>query len=280
MSGHDEHSGQTAIPSRGRGWAYTGALLGGVVSVAANVAHSYVPPAEADTGWSPEVGAVIGAVFWPLALFVAVEILTRIAWPAGGRWVWLRFVGLLPVALVAAVVSYRHLSGLLTFYGEDALTATVGPLAVDGLMVMATGALLATARARADAEPFTTEDTTTATAPDTEAASLADTTPAITQAPRPATDAAATPAPVRARKRTPARTGKRTPAPADTAIAVANLRAEHPDMSQADMAARLGVSTRTVRRHLSTPTTPDTTTATAADTATADVPMADAALAA
>ena len=28
----------------GRAWAYVGAVLGGAVSVAANVAHSYVPP--------------------------------------------------------------------------------------------------------------------------------------------------------------------------------------------------------------------------------------------
>ncbi|GAA2355727.1 DUF2637 domain-containing protein [Dactylosporangium salmoneum] len=46
------------------------------------------------------------------------------------------------MALVAAVVSYRHLSGLFRHYGEDPLTATLGPLAVDGLMVMAAAALL------------------------------------------------------------------------------------------------------------------------------------------
>ncbi|HEY9411203.1 MAG TPA: hypothetical protein VIP77_16610 [Jiangellaceae bacterium] len=264
MNGH-EHSGQPAMTGRGRGWAYTGALLGGTVSVAANVAHSYVPPVNALSGWAPEVGAVIGAVFWPLALFVAVEILTRIAWPAGGRWVWLRFVGLLPVALVAAVVSYRHLSGLLTFYGEDALTATVGPLAVDGLMVMATGALLATAHAKTASEPDVSEATT---------ATTADTTPAVTEAARPAIEVATTPAPVRTRKRTPARTAKRTAPAVDTAVAVAALRAEFPDMSQADMAARLGVSTRTVRRHLSAPSTPDTTATDTADMATADVLVA------
>lgn len=130
---------------RGRGWAYVGAALGGAVSIAANVAHSYVPPTGAPAGWQPEPGAVIGAVFWPVALFVVVEIVARTLWPAGRRWVALRYVGLLPVALVAAGVSYRHLSGLLTHYREDSLTATIGPLAVDGLMVMASGALIASA---------------------------------------------------------------------------------------------------------------------------------------
>ena len=130
--------------SSGRGWGYVGALLGGAVSVAANVAHSYVPPADAAGDWTPATGAVVGAVFWPLALFVAVEILARTAWQPGRRWVLVRYVGLVPVALVAAVVSYRHLAGLLAYYGEDPLTVVIGPLAVDGLMVMATASLIAT----------------------------------------------------------------------------------------------------------------------------------------
>ncbi len=132
----------------GRGWAYAAALLGGLVSVAANVAHSYVPPADAGPGWRPPVGSVIGAVFWPVALIMALELMARTPWPAGWSWVAVRWLGLLPVAVVAAVVSYRHLSGLLGFYREDALTATIGPLAVDGLMVMASGALLATSARR------------------------------------------------------------------------------------------------------------------------------------
>ena len=67
----------------GRGWAYLGAGLGGAVSLAANVAHSYVPPTDAPAGWTPEVGAVVSATFWPVAVFVAVEILARVTWPAG-----------------------------------------------------------------------------------------------------------------------------------------------------------------------------------------------------
>ena len=48
----------------------------------------------------------------------------------------------------------------------------------------------------------------------------------------------------RSRRRAPRRTG--------TAAAVARLRTRHPDMSAADIAARLGISDRTVRRHLAT----------------------------
>lgn len=150
----------------GQGWAYAGATLGGLVSMAANVAHSYVPPAVLPPGvsradWSPRSGAVIGALFWPVALFIAAEILSRTVWPNGRRWVALRYLGLLPVALVAAVVSYRHLSGLLRFYGEDGLTATIGPLAVDGLMTMATAALMAAGRVH----PATNTRDATSTAP-------------------------------------------------------------------------------------------------------------------
>jgi predicted ArsR family transcriptional regulator len=37
---------------------------------------------------------------------------------------------------------------------------------------------------------------------------------------------------------------------------VARLRDRHPDMTAADIAARLGISDRTVRRHLATHPTP------------------------
>jgi len=142
----------------GRGWAYLGITLGGLVSIAANVAHSYVPPLGAPLGWTPPAGAVVSAFFWPIFLFLALEILARTRWPKGWGWLALRFLGLLPVAIVAGVVSYRHLSGLLTFYGEDPLTATIGPLAVDGLMVVATGALIATSTHRV-AKPAVTSTT-------------------------------------------------------------------------------------------------------------------------
>ncbi len=135
----------------GRGWAYTGAVLGGLVSIAANVAHSFIPPHGSPADWAPEPGAVVGAVVWPVFLFVAVEIFVRIRWPHGVSWHLLRWVGLLPVAAVAAFVSYRHLSGLLAHYGEEPIIYYVGPLAVDGLMVMATGALMATSRHRTTA---------------------------------------------------------------------------------------------------------------------------------
>jgi len=132
----------------GRGWAYTGLVLGGTVSIAANIAHSFIPPTDSPAAWAPEPGAVVSAIVWPVFLFIAIEILARTAWPAGKAWRALRWGGLLPVALLAAFVSYRHLSGLLDHYGEEPLVVVFGPLAVDGMMAMATGALIATGRRR------------------------------------------------------------------------------------------------------------------------------------
>jgi hypothetical protein len=51
-----------------------------------------------------------------------------------------------------------------------------------------------------------------------------------------------------------ARTPRRTPGRTGTGAAVARMRARHPDMTAADIAARLGVSDRTVRRHLAAST--------------------------
>jgi hypothetical protein len=215
----------------GRGWAYIGAALGGLVSVAANVAHSYVPPADAPDGWSPQGGAVIGAIFWPVGLFVAVEILARVPWPTGRKWWWLRFGGLLPVAAVAALVSYRHLSGLLRFYGEDGITATLGPLAVDGLMVVATGALLVTARRiTADPAPVEVPADVTVTAPRPQPAPVVDAAPAA--------------------KSTPAKRVTRKPASAEK---VAKAAAKMPGATVAEIAAKAGVSESTARRYMPAP---------------------------
>jgi hypothetical protein len=141
--------------TRGTGWATVAFLLGIGVSVAANVAHTWHPSAAvlAAAGitadqWRPEIGAQAMAAFYPLALFLTIEILARVPWPRSFGWDAARYGGAALVAGVAAVVSYRHMAGLLTAYGEDALTAKTGPLSVDGLMVVSSFALLAIGRTR------------------------------------------------------------------------------------------------------------------------------------
>ncbi len=133
----------TASKPDGRGWAKLGIFLGGGVSVAANVAHSFIPPAGAPTNWHPQLGAVLLSMVWPVFLFIGIEILVKSAWPHLWYWQALRWLGLLPVVLVSGLVSYRHLHGLLLYYGDEPLVAALGPLSVDGVMAMATGALIA-----------------------------------------------------------------------------------------------------------------------------------------
>jgi hypothetical protein len=141
-------------PSPGKAWATTGFFLGIAVSVAGNVAHTSHPTAAvlAAAGktaeqWRPELGAQLGAAFFPLALLVTVEVLARVQWPHTLGWSATRYGGAALVASVAAIVSYLHLRGLLLAYGEDPLTAMIGPLSVDGLMVVSGFALLAAGRA-------------------------------------------------------------------------------------------------------------------------------------
>jgi hypothetical protein len=97
-----------------------------------------------------------------------------------------------------------------------------------------------------------------ADAPGTDAGAVpdqarADTSPAAPEPDKPAdTRPDSTPDTRPASRRTPRRTSART----GTAAAVARVRARHPDMGTADIARRLGVSDRTVRRHLATQATP------------------------
>lgn len=130
------------ITTRGRGWAYAGTIIGGGLSIAANVMHSFIAPADAPVGWSPSIGAVVFSVFWPVLLFVAVEILARVVWPKGVLYTAIRFGGLIPIAYVAFTVSYVHMSSLFAHWGEDKLTQMFGPIAIDGIMVMGSAALM------------------------------------------------------------------------------------------------------------------------------------------
>ncbi len=133
------------IPNRGHGtaWAWAGVAAGGAVSVAGNVLHSSLRPADLPAGadWHPHAGAVFGAVWWPLSLFLALEVLVTGRWGSTRRWVAARVLMVAPVAAVAAVVSYHHLSGLLGSWGEDGFTVRFGPVAVDGLMMVCSAAL-------------------------------------------------------------------------------------------------------------------------------------------
>jgi DNA-binding transcriptional ArsR family regulator len=200
-------------------WGVRGALLLGVAtSVAANVLHAQPNPiSQAIAAWPP------------LALLLTVELISRI--PVHQRTLAVvRLAATAFIAAIAAWVSYWHMAGVAARYGETGAAPYLIPLSVDGLVVVASVCLveLAGRISALAAGPVTVADTS----PDT----AADTVAAIAGPP----------------DRTPAADGpKRPPRRRDTATAVARLRSRHPDLPTREIARRLGVTDRTVRRHLS-----------------------------
>lgn len=130
--------------SGGRVWAYVGSLLGGLVSVSANVRHSFIPPEGKPVDWSPETMQVGLSVLGPVFLFICIEQLARIDWPKGFSVWGLKFCAILPVTVVSAFVSYRHMFGLLGYWGEDKFVQWSMPIAVDGIMVLSSVAVYIT----------------------------------------------------------------------------------------------------------------------------------------
>lgn len=133
-----------AQPAGAAASAWLALTLGIGASVGANVLHTVLVIGNG-TGTVPQI---IGAAFWPVALVVAIEVMARVAWPKSVMYALIRFAGVGAVAVVAAVVSYKHLSGLLNYWGEDPLSAHLGPLAVDGLVTVGALALLAIGKSR------------------------------------------------------------------------------------------------------------------------------------
>nr|WP_052478643.1 DUF2637 domain-containing protein [Kibdelosporangium sp. MJ126-NF4]CEL19689.1 hypothetical protein [Kibdelosporangium sp. MJ126-NF4]CTQ96914.1 hypothetical protein [Kibdelosporangium sp. MJ126-NF4] len=130
------------LPGGARLVAWAGFLFGTAISVAANVLYAWLPTLSGRAG-PPGLAPQIGAAVWPIALVISVEVLSRVAWRPGWAWQLARYGGAGVVALGAAVISYGHLSGVLTHWGYGTTGAAVGPLVVDGLMTISGFALLA-----------------------------------------------------------------------------------------------------------------------------------------
>lgn len=138
-----------AAGPRGRLVAWAGFTFGSIMSVAANVLHAWLPAAYRPSGWSPGVAEQIGAAVWPVGLLLSVEVLSRVLWPRGWSWAIARFAGTGTVALGSAAISYGHLRDVLLAWQYNTLAATVGPLVIDGLMVISGFALLASGISKA-----------------------------------------------------------------------------------------------------------------------------------
>lgn len=161
------------------------------------------------------------AAWPPVALLLTVELISRV--PVRRRTLTaVRLAATAFIAGIAAWVSYTHMAGVAAHYGERGAAPYLIPLSVDGLVVVASVCLVElTGRTKAVSTPDSQPDITADTPPDTEP---------------------------------PAGRTPRKPRNPDTATAVARLRARHPEMTTADIARRIGVTDRTVRRHLNAPT--------------------------
>lgn len=131
------------LPDSGKLVSWAGFIFGTAVSVAANVLAARIPPDHAAPDWAPRIDTQLGSAVWPLALLLSIEVLARVAWPKGLWWSVARFGGLSIVASGAFVISYQHINHVLASWGYEWLSQGVGPLVIDGLMVICGVAMLA-----------------------------------------------------------------------------------------------------------------------------------------
>lgn len=116
-----------AAPAAGaRFVAWLGFLFGAVMSVAANVLHTWLPAVHEPPGWAPGIAPQIGSAVWPVGLLLSVEVLSRVRWAPGLWWSLARYGGAGMVAVGSAVISYSHLHDVLTAWQYGPLGAAVG----------------------------------------------------------------------------------------------------------------------------------------------------------
>jgi hypothetical protein len=130
--------GMGIMNDSGRTWAYIGLGLGFSASITANIASTVLTETSVSLWLRTPF-----AVFWPLATYVAIEVLVRTRWTEK-NWshIATRLVLVLPVGAVAAFVSYLHQHHLMILAGEPGLAQAFGPLAVDGMLFGMTARLI------------------------------------------------------------------------------------------------------------------------------------------
>lgn len=138
-----------------KGLAYGGALSGIAISLWANIRDAYIPeiPPHVDPElWRPGYPGyhatnpgwfdIAIAVFFPLALGVAIELLMHVDWTSGFKDKVTRWGGVGAVGAIAGVVSYWHLRTALLLNGQNMYIASFAPIAVDGFAFMCVQVLL------------------------------------------------------------------------------------------------------------------------------------------
>jgi len=183
------------------------------------------------------IGRLIAA--WPpVALLVTVELWDRVPTSSGARS-RLRIVAAAAIAAIAAWVSYWHMVEVALAFGEAPVAAHLLPFSVDGLVIVASVALVELNTRQV--VPTPTPDTGPAAAAAPDGRRLNGST-----VPRPATKAKAP------------RRGVSTSV-TTVGLDVRRVAGEHPDWTQAQVAEAVGCSVRTVRRHLTATPTPTPT---------------------
>ncbi|MFD6681343.1 DUF2637 domain-containing protein [Micromonospora parva] len=223
------------------GWGVRSVFaLGIAASLAGNVLHaSDNVISQAISAWSP------------VALLLAVELISRI--PARrGALSAVRLGATAVIAGIAAWVSYWHMVGVATRYGEADSSAYLLPFSVDGLIVVASISLVEIGgRIRTLTETATEAASVSEPAPtpadviESKSVYTNDDTwgPETSAVPVPTVEVAPAPAV----KKTPVK--RVTPRPV-SAEKVAKVAAKMPDAPVSQIAAKAGVSVSTARRHL------------------------------
>lgn len=132
----------------GKVYSILGFIFGSVTSVAFNVLAARIPPEHAPQDWQPSIVAQVFAGVWPLALLISIEVISRISWPTtfGGQSA--KYGGSILVALPTATISYQHIQAVLLEWQYNSLSAGVGPLVLDGLMVLSGFGMLVTGKGK------------------------------------------------------------------------------------------------------------------------------------
>ncbi|HET6213023.1 MAG TPA: DUF2637 domain-containing protein, partial [Micromonosporaceae bacterium] len=225
-------------------WAVRTTLtLGVAASVTANVLHAQQNPiSQAIAAWPP------------LALLLTVELISRV--PVDRRSLAFgRFIATAIIAGIAAWVSYWHMAGVASRYGETGASPYLLPMSVDGLIIVASICLVELGGRIGAAETVQAEAVTPAPAP----VHVTSMQPAIAPAPAAPGLGAAMPqrqstmdtptkrAAPRAKPASSTDTPRQRRPPAETAALAAAIEAVHPEVTEADLARQLGISTSRLR---------------------------------
>jgi len=117
--------------------AYVALLVGAGLSVAGNVADTFRVRGALTDGLDITLAGA-----WPILVLLTIELFVSQRWSPRRGFQVLRWIGCLAVGSMAMLSSWVHLHDLLANRGQLIAVAVGGPLAIDGMAIMATGLLL------------------------------------------------------------------------------------------------------------------------------------------